>query len=72
MLEAEILRLNHLRDRASENGRKKEYPLLTYMYLDFLMKICNMITPSDMSQIKISRSPDMSKIKSLPHLQALA
>lgn len=28
MLEAEILRLNHLRDRASEKGHKKEYPLL--------------------------------------------
>ncbi|KAK3011612.1 hypothetical protein RJ639_011680 [Escallonia herrerae] len=27
-LEAEILKLNHLRDRASENGRRKEYPLL--------------------------------------------
>ncbi|CAK7334377.1 unnamed protein product [Dovyalis caffra] len=27
-LEAEILRLNHLRDRASEKGRRKEYPLL--------------------------------------------
>ena len=26
-LEAEILRLTHLRDRASEKGRKKEYPL---------------------------------------------
>ncbi|MCD7449412.1 hypothetical protein HAX54_052117 [Datura stramonium] len=26
-LEAEILRLNHLRDRASEKGHKKEYPL---------------------------------------------
>ena len=28
MLEAEILRFNHLRDRASEKGHKKEYPLL--------------------------------------------
>lgn len=27
-LEEEILKLNHLRDRASENGRRKEYPLL--------------------------------------------
>ncbi|KAL3525316.1 hypothetical protein ACH5RR_013688 [Cinchona calisaya] len=26
VLEAEILRLNHLRDRANEKGRKKEYP----------------------------------------------
>jgi hypothetical protein len=25
-LEAEIVRLSHLRDRASENGRRKEYP----------------------------------------------
>lgn len=27
-LEAEIFRLNNLRDRASEKGHKKEYPLL--------------------------------------------
>ncbi|KAK7409795.1 hypothetical protein VNO78_00116 [Psophocarpus tetragonolobus] len=27
-LEAEIVRLSHLRDRASEKGRRKEYPLL--------------------------------------------
>lgn len=26
-MEAEILRLNHLRDRASEKGHRKEYPL---------------------------------------------
>jgi len=25
-LETEIVRLSHLRDRASENGRRKEYP----------------------------------------------
>jgi hypothetical protein len=25
-LEAEILKLNHLRDRASEKGHRKEYP----------------------------------------------
>ncbi|KAF5753025.1 zinc finger CCCH domain-containing protein 44 [Tripterygium wilfordii] len=27
-LEAEVLKLNHLRDRASENGHQKEYPFL--------------------------------------------
>jgi hypothetical protein len=27
-LETEIVRLSHLRDRASEKGRRKEYPLL--------------------------------------------
>ncbi|OIT33268.1 zinc finger ccch domain-containing protein 19 [Nicotiana attenuata] len=36
-LEAEILRLNHLRDRASEKGHKKEYPLSKqYALIDFL------------------------------------
>ncbi|KAH9611535.1 hypothetical protein KSS87_007624, partial [Heliosperma pusillum] len=29
-LEAEIVRLSHLRDRASEKGRKKEYPFIIY------------------------------------------
>ncbi|PQQ14999.1 zinc finger CCCH domain-containing protein 44 [Prunus yedoensis var. nudiflora] len=28
LLEAEVLRLNHLRDRASEKGHRKEYPFL--------------------------------------------
>jgi len=27
-LETEIVRLSHLRDRASEKGRRKEYPFL--------------------------------------------
>lgn len=29
-MEAEILRLSHLRDRASDLGRRKEYPLQVY------------------------------------------
>jgi hypothetical protein len=34
-LETEIVRLSHLRDRASEKGRRKEYPLLynTFFFL---------------------------------------
>lgn len=28
-LETEIVRLSHLRDRASEKGRRKEYPLVS-------------------------------------------
>jgi len=32
-LETEKLRLGHLRDRASEKGRKKEYPTLEYTML---------------------------------------
>lgn len=43
-LEAEILRLTHLRDRASEKGRKKEYPLYNHtitldMYLNLLQLV---------------------------------
>lgn len=36
-LESEILRLNHLRDRASENGRKKEYPLVVQSMLIIIL-----------------------------------
>ena len=32
-LESEIMRLSHLRDRASEKGRRKEYPFLVFQFL---------------------------------------
>lgn len=39
-LETEIVRLSHLRDRASEKGRRKEYPCLfkfhTFLFTIFL------------------------------------
>ena len=32
-LESEKLRLGHLRDRASEKGRRKEYPLILHFLI---------------------------------------
>jgi hypothetical protein len=34
-LESEITRLSHLRDRASDMGHRKEYPLLVKFYWQF-------------------------------------
>lgn len=39
MIEAEVMRLSHLRDRASDLGRKKEYPLFIKC-LRFHIKLC--------------------------------
>ena len=41
-LETEIVRLSHLRDRASEKGRRKEYPLLfnTFSLSQFMQLDC--------------------------------
>ena len=36
LLETEIRRLNHLRDRASEMGHRKEYPLICLMLMFIL------------------------------------
>lgn len=36
-MEAEILRLSHLRDRASDLGRRKEYPLLYEFMSNFII-----------------------------------
>lgn len=47
-LEAEILRLNHLRDRASEKGHKKEYPLSK----QYALIVLNMPKSDLMPQLK--------------------
>ena len=41
-LETEIVRLSHLRDRASEKGRRKEYPLLfnAFLFSQFMQLDC--------------------------------
>ena len=36
-LESEITRLSHLRDRASDMGHRKEYPLLAKFYQQFYL-----------------------------------
>ncbi|KAI3461960.1 hypothetical protein Pfo_018623 [Paulownia fortunei] len=51
-LEAEILRLNHLRDQASEKGRKKEYPL------EYVHKIQLLKSPEE-HQRRISEVPEI-------------
>lgn len=38
-LETETVRLSHLRDRASEKGRRKEYPLLFDFFFFFLLSL---------------------------------
>jgi hypothetical protein len=35
LLEAEKLRLNNLRDRASEKGHRKEYPFTIYFFCQY-------------------------------------
>ncbi|KAJ6367202.1 hypothetical protein OIU77_003550 [Salix suchowensis] len=42
-LDEEILRLNHLRDRASEKGRRKEYPLLYEILIPFRVLVLTML-----------------------------
>lgn len=42
-LDEEILRLNHLRDRASEKGRRKEYPLLYEILVPFRVLVLTML-----------------------------
>lgn len=39
LLEAEILRFSHLRDRASDMGRRKEYPYLLKLSISLLKMI---------------------------------
>ncbi|KAG5241145.1 zinc finger CCCH domain-containing protein [Salix suchowensis] len=42
-LDEEILRLNHLRDRASEKGSRKEYPLLYEILIPFRVLVLTML-----------------------------
>ncbi|OIT27432.1 zinc finger ccch domain-containing protein 19 [Nicotiana attenuata] len=49
-LESEILRLSHLRDRASEKGRKKEYPLFAKI-LSFLFVSLSLLPLSNCNAI---------------------
>ncbi|KAL5821248.1 hypothetical protein ACOSQ3_023130 [Xanthoceras sorbifolium] len=52
LLESEILRFNHLRDRANEKGHKKEYPFLAGDYYDHIECI---------EKLQLLNSPDERK-----------
>lgn len=41
LLDAEILRVGHLRDRASDMGRRKEYPYPLKLMSFFLVSFCS-------------------------------
>ncbi|CAA0839216.1 Zinc finger CCCH domain-containing protein 19 [Striga hermonthica] len=59
LLEAEISRLNHLRDRASENGRKKEYPLLkNTSFIEHVNKLQLLKSPEERNR-RISEIPEV-------------
>ncbi|KAK9066857.1 hypothetical protein SSX86_014180 [Deinandra increscens subsp. villosa] len=50
LMEAETLRLNNLRDRASEKGHKKRYPLMTMidnLFIEYVEKLQLLKTPEE-------------------------
>ncbi|RDY03406.1 Zinc finger CCCH domain-containing protein 44, partial [Mucuna pruriens] len=62
LLEAEILRLNHLRDRASEKGHRKEYPL------PFTTLLCGLLISPEERQRRLHEIPD---VHSDPNLDSM-
>nr|KYP66892.1 Zinc finger CCCH domain-containing protein 44 [Cajanus cajan] len=68
LLEAEILRLNHLRDRASENGHRKEYPLpFTTLLCEYVEKLQLLNSPEERER-RLQEIPD---VHSDPNLDSM-
>lgn len=48
-LESETLRLSHLRDRASDLGRRKEYPFLPFELMNMYLSVTLSITSKSLT-----------------------
>ncbi|KAH0777878.1 hypothetical protein KY290_009289 [Solanum tuberosum] len=74
-LESEISRLSHLRDRASEKGRKKEYPLFAKI-LSFLFpspSLCHYQTAVEcVEKLQLLKTPDERhrRLEEVPEIHA--
>ncbi|KAL2552743.1 zinc finger CCCH domain-containing protein 44-like [Forsythia ovata] len=75
LLESEIVRLNHLRDRASEKGHKKEYPFFISLHFRACGDVCG---PSSMKAIEyveklqLLKSPEerQRRLREVPEIHA--
>ncbi|KAK2979779.1 hypothetical protein RJ640_016311 [Escallonia rubra] len=72
-LEAEILKLNHLRDRASENGRRKEYPSLDHLTSNgYTIRPLFLTLNSNVEKLQLLKTPEerQRRLREIPEVHA--